>query len=47
MAAAYPDQGAGNDPEPLGLALHHHGPTFISSVSKGGYVFGSIGLSDS
>ena len=32
MAAAYPDQGAGNAPEPLGLTLHYQGPTFINAV---------------
>ena len=29
IAVACPDIGAGNDPEPLGLAFHHQGPTCI------------------
>ena len=33
----WPDWGAGHDLEPLGLALHHQGSTFI--------VFGRVGLS--
>ena len=27
---AFPDRGAGNDPQALGLAFHHQGPTFIN-----------------
>ena len=29
IVIACPDQGAGTDPEALGLAFHHQGPTFI------------------
>ena len=25
------DRGAGNDPEALGIAFHHQGPTFINA----------------
>ena len=34
FAAAYTEQGghAGNNPEPLGVAFHHIGPTFIMHV---------------
>ena len=28
---ACPDQGKGTDPEALGLAFHHQGPTFINT----------------
>ena len=31
---AYPDRGAGNDPEALGLAFHHQGPTFINAYHQ-------------
>ena len=34
MAVAWSDRGAGNDPEPLGLAFHHKGSTFIISLAK-------------
>ena len=34
MAAAYTDLGAGNDPEPLGLAFHHQGPAFIKACCQ-------------
>ena len=33
---AYPDQGAGNDPEALRLAFHHQGPTFIIVYCQAG-----------
>ena len=29
----------------VGLAFHHQANTFITSLAKGGYVFGSVGLS--
>ena len=32
IVIACPDQGAGNDPEALGLAFHHQGPTFIMHI---------------
>ena len=34
FAAAYTEQGghAGNNPEPLGVAFHHIGPTFIMHI---------------
>ena len=28
---ACPEQGAGNDPDALGIAFYHQGPTFINS----------------
>ena len=31
IALSWPDRGAGNDPEPLGLAFHHQGSTFINA----------------
>ena len=31
IVVAWPDHGAGDDPETLGLALHHHGPTYINA----------------
>ena len=34
IVVAWPDHGAGNDPEALGLALHHHGPTFINAYCQ-------------
>ena len=34
IAAAYPDQGVGSDPEPLGLPYHHQGLTFINAYIK-------------
>ena len=34
LAVAWSDPGAGNDPEPLGLAFHHKGSTFITSLAK-------------
>ena len=33
-AVAWSDRGAGNDPEPLRLAFHHKGSTFITSLAK-------------
>ena len=32
-----------NDPEPLGLAFHHLGSTFITYLAKEGNVLGSTG----
>ena len=29
IVVAYPDQGAGNDSKPLGLAFHHQGSTLL------------------
>ena len=29
IVIACPDEGVGTDPEALGLAFHHQGPTFI------------------
>ena len=34
IVIACPDQGAGNDPEALGLAFYHQGPTFIMHIVK-------------
>ena len=31
FVAAYTGWGAGNVPEPLGIAFHHVGPTFINA----------------
>ena len=33
-AVAWSDRGAGNDLELLGLAFHHKGSTFITSLAK-------------
>ena len=35
FVAAYTEQGAGNNPEPFGVAFHHLGPIFIiTSLTK-------------
>ena len=34
LVVALPDRGAGNDPEALGLAFHHQGPTFINAYCQ-------------
>ena len=34
IVAAWPDCGAGNDLEALGLAFHHRGPTFINAYCQ-------------
>ena len=33
-SGSIPDRGAGNDPEPLGLAFHHQGSTLINAHCK-------------
>ena len=39
IVIAYPDQGAGTDPEAFGLAFHHQGPTFILVQKLWGWPF--------
>ena len=34
IAVACPNRGAGNDPEPLVLAFHHQGSTFINAYCQ-------------
>ena len=36
LVAAYTKQGAGNAPEPFGVAFHHLSGTFITSLAKEG-----------
>ena len=31
FAGAYTERGAGKNPEPVGVAFHHLGPTFINA----------------
>ena len=34
IVVAWPDRGADNDPEALGLTFHHQGPTFINAYCQ-------------
>ena len=34
VVVAWPVRGAGNNPEALGVALHHHSPTFINVTTN-------------
>ena len=34
IAIAWPDRGRENDPEALGLAVHHQGPTFFNAYCQ-------------